>query len=87
MVCHTVGLPHFQTTAQSQKVLEDHLLAVEVKAALIDMKPDVDVTASDGRVLVDTTAPLSQERRLAKELEKLSKIIPGIKEIHINVHR
>ena len=70
MICHTAGLPHFQTTAQSQKVLEDCLLASEVKAALIDIKPDINVSAEGGKVLVKTKAHISQEEYLTNKIKE-----------------
>ena len=84
MICHTVGLPHFQTTAQSQKFLEDHLLASEVKAALIDMKPDIAVSAIDGVVFVRTKAHISEEERLFHEIKEIGESVPGVKEVSIN---
>ena len=85
IICHTVGLPDFQTTAQSQKVLEDYLLAHEVKAALINIKPDIDVTARDGVVLVNTKAHISQEEHLVHQIREIGGSIPGVKEISINI--
>lgn len=85
-ICHAVGLPHFQTTAQSQKALEDHLLASEVKAVLVDLKPDIDVSANDGIVLVSTKVHISQEEHLVHEIRELGERIPGVKKINVNIH-
>ncbi|MFC1929314.1 AAA family ATPase [Chloroflexota bacterium] len=87
IICHTVKLPDFQTTAQSQKVLEDYLLAAEVKAALIDIKPDINISASDGLVLVKTKARMSEDERLFQDIKGIGESIPGVKELHINVHQ
>jgi len=85
VICHTADLPHFRTTAKYQKILEDHLLASEVKAALIDMKPDIDVSANDGIVLVNTRAQVTQEEHLVHKIRETGKSIPGVKEIRVNV--
>ena len=85
MICHTVGLPHFQTTAQSQKALEDLLLACEVKVALLDIKPDIDVSARDGMVLVKTKAHISQEAYLVYRIREVGGQIPGVKGISVDV--
>jgi len=85
MICHTVGLTHFQTTAQSQKALEDRLLASEVKAALIDIQPDINVSARDGMVLVKTKAHISQEAHLAHIIREAGRHVPGVKEISVDV--
>ncbi|MFC1904795.1 cytidylate kinase family protein [Chloroflexota bacterium] len=86
IICNTVRLPHFQTTYQSQKVLEDRLLAAEVKAALIEVKPDIEVSATDGIVLVNTKAHISQEEHLAHKLREIGEGIPGVQKIVVNIH-
>jgi len=85
IICYTVGLAHIQTTAESQKALEDYLLASEVKAALIDIKPDIEVSATDGMVLVKVKAHISQEEHLAHKIRKVGEQIPGVKKIGVNV--
>ena len=86
IICHTVKLPDFQTTAHSQKVLEDHLLASEVKAALIDLKPDINISASDGLVMVKTKAHMSEDERLFQDIKGIGESIPGVKELHFDVY-
>ena len=86
IICYTARLPHFQTTAQSQKAMEDRLLASEVKAVLIDIKPDIDVSATDGVVLVKTKAHISQEEHLVHNIREVGGKIPGVKSIGVNVH-
>jgi cytidylate kinase len=85
IVCHTVGLPHFQTTTESQQALEDLLLACEVKVALLDIKPDIDVSARDGMVLVKTKAHISQEAHLAHTIREAGGHVPGVKDISVDV--
>ena len=86
IICHTVGLAHFQTTAESQKALEDRLLAAEVKAVLVDIKSDIDVSAADGVVLVRAKSKFSQEEHLVHRIREIGKSVPGVKEISINIH-
>jgi len=86
VMCYTARLPRFQTTNQSQKVLEDHLLAAEVKAALVEVKPDIEVSATDGIVLVNTQAHISQEEHLAHKLREIGERIPGAQKIVVNIH-
>nr|HID59368.1 cytidylate kinase-like family protein [Desulfobacterales bacterium] len=85
IICHTVGLERFHTTPESQKAMDDLFVASEVKAALIDLKPDVEVSASDGRVFVRTKASLLEEEKLVPDIEKVAKTIPGVKEVSIQV--
>ncbi len=85
IICHTTGLKHFQKTPQSQKKMNDLLLACEVKVALMDIKPDINVTADDGLVLVKTKAPLQQEEDWVHEMRRIAKTIPGVKEIQFDI--
>ena len=85
IICHAVGLPTFQTTTESQQALEDLLLACEVKVALLDIKPDINVSARDGVVLVKTKAHISQEAHLAHMIREAGGHVPGVKEISVDV--
>lgn len=85
IICHTVGLEHFQTTPESQKTIDDLYLASEVKAALMDIKPDIEVSADDGVVVVKTRAHVSQEKHIVDEIRVKGQRVPGVKEIHTGV--
>lgn len=85
IICYTARLPHFQATPQSQKAMDDLLLACEVKVCLIDVKPDIEVSADDGTVLVRTKAPLIQEEHLVHEMRRIAEVIPGVKALHVDV--
>jgi cytidylate kinase len=85
VICHAARLKHFQTTPESQKAMDDLVLSSEVKAALIDTKPDIEVSANNGVVHIETEASLNQEPILIQKMEKIAKAIPGVKEIRIKV--
>jgi cytidylate kinase len=85
VICHAARLKHFQTTPESQKAMDDLVLSSEVKAALIDTKPDIEVSANNGVVHIETEASLDQEPILIQKMEKIAKAIPGVKEIRIKV--
>lgn len=85
IICHTVGMDAFQVTPESKRAMDNLTLAAEVKAALIDIKPDIDVSSSDGVVQINTEAPLAQESILIKKIDKITKAIPGVKEIKVKV--
>lgn len=85
IIKHTVGLPHFQTTTESQKMVDDLWLAAEVRAVLIDTRSDIEVTSDNGIVLVKTKAHISQEELLVEELTKVGQGVPGVKEIRVDV--
>ncbi len=85
IICHVARLKHFQTTPESQKAMDDLALSAEVKAALIDTKPNIEVSADNGVVYIGTEAPLVQESIWIQKMEKIAKAIPGVKEIRIKV--
>ncbi len=85
IICHTTGLKHFQTTPDSKRAMDDLLLAVEVKTALMEKKVGSEVSAQDGVVLVKTEAPVTKERSLIDDIEKTAKKIPGVKEVKTDV--
>jgi cytidylate kinase len=87
IICHTARREHFRTTPQSQKAMDDLLLACEVKACLMDLKPDIKVSADTdtGIVLVKTQAPLLQEEHLIHEMKRIAETVPGVKAVHVNV--
>ena len=85
IICNTVSSDKFKTTPQSQKKIEDLSVAAEVKAALIDMKPDIRVSAADGIVLVTTKAHESEEKSLTSEMKQIVKDIPGVKDLEVKV--
>lgn len=85
MVCKTVRLDRFQTTPESQKAVDDLATTARVKAALMAVKPDLQVCAQDGIVFVRAKAPLIEEAYLADEIRKVSNGIPGVKETRLDV--
>ena len=84
IICHAVNLKPFQTTPQSRQAMNDLAVAAEVKAALIDLNPTVEVAAQDGKVHVKAKAR-SGEQELARDLETIAKGVRGVKEIEVQV--
>lgn len=85
IICNMVALDKFKTTPESQKNITDLALAAEVKATLIDIKPDIKVSASDGIVSVVTRAHESQEKHLIEDMRRIAKDIPGVKDLKVHV--
>ena len=86
IICHTVKRPHFQSTSESQKIMDDLALASEVKATLISFKPDIDVKADKGVVQVETRTGFSEEERLIEEIKTMVRAVPGVKDVQIRAH-
>ena len=83
IICETLALDSFKTSPESQQHVEDLALAAEVRAALVDLEPDVDVIASKGNVQIHTAALLTRERNVLKDIEVIAGSIEGVKEIAV----
>lgn len=85
LICQTAKLPQFQTTPQSQKMVEDLALAAEVRAALVELKPNVNVWASGGNVRIHARLNESKDMALVTEMEKIAKSIAGVSDVKVEV--
>jgi cytidylate kinase len=85
IICHTVRLERFKTTPESQQTLNHLLTAARVKAALIDLKPDVEVFVRDGTVSIRARATEFQEDKLVHQMEEIAKGIQGVKNVEIHL--
>ena len=80
LICHTAALGQFQPTVESQQTLDDLTTAARVKAALIDLKPDVEVSAKNGLACVKIKR---SELREEWRIRNLAKAVPGVKDVDI----
>lgn len=85
MICDASQGPCFKTTPESEKALQDRLLASRVKVAVINDWPEVRVSSSDGVVYVDIEAPVAQEEIVRSGIEQLAGTVTGVKEVRVNV--
>ena len=85
IICCTVGLEHFKTTPESQQALNQLLTVARVKAALIDLKPDVEVFTKDGTVSIKARSTEFQHEDLVHQMEEIAKRIPGVKNVEIHL--
>jgi len=81
VICHAAGLDTFKTTFESQKAMEDLVLASEVKTTLLDLKPDIQVFVRDGVVTLGASAQIMKDPDLVREMERIAGCIPGVKEV------
>ena len=84
IICNTVELADFRTTPASQKAMDDLVLSAEVKAALVNLKPDIEVAAKDGMVYIATTVPESLEEALVQKMLQTGKGIQGVRDIQVH---
>lgn len=80
LICHAAALEHFRATPESQQAMDDLAIAAKVRAALIDLKPDIEVSSNRGVVSVETKT--SQVRK-EWQIINLAKAVPGVKDVKI----
>ncbi len=85
IIVHAANTPCYKSTPESQKALDNLVLASRVKVAVIDKWPDVRVSASDGRVYVDVEAPLATETTVRDEITAIARTVHDVNEVRINV--
>jgi len=85
LICHTAGLQQFQATLESRRAIDNLALAAEVKAILIKVRPDIEVSAENGIVEVRTRALEAHEAELILEMESLAKTVPGVRDVRVKV--
>jgi cytidylate kinase len=85
IICHTANLQNFETTFQSQKAMDDLVMAAEVKAAIIDLKPDIQVFAENGRVVVGATAHLLDQPEVIEEIKRVALRTAGVKTVDVKL--
>jgi cytidylate kinase len=85
LICHTAGLGHFQTTPESQQLLDNLVLAAKVKAQLIEMSPNVKVASQSGNVYIQAQTAPAMAEQFAEELKGAAKQVSGVKEVTVNL--
>ena len=83
MICFSARLAHLQATDESQRALDDLLLAARVKAKLIEHHPRVNVTASERVVCIGVDGTSAAEEKTIREVAER---IPEVNRIEVNSH-
>ncbi len=88
MIYQTVQTPVFKTTPESQKILDDSLLAAKVKAALVKIAPIVKVATDNGVAMIgNAEAPVTAKQNVINEIKKLAEEVDGVKKVVVAVHK
>lgn len=85
IIAYTVNLNRFQTTHESQSLMDDLVLAAQVKTTIVDLKPDVEVFARSGMVTIRFEARSRREVEMIEEMENIVRKIPGLKDLKIEM--
>ena len=85
LVCTSAELPHFRTTPESRRALEDLILAARAKCRIVSRWPLAQVAVEEGIVIVHVEAPLRQEPLAVDEIRSLIGPVTGVKEVRVSV--
>ncbi len=85
LILHAAKLPCYQTTPESQKMIEDLALAAEAKAALVERFPSSKTSVENGAVHVKIDAPPIQEEQLTKSITEILKKVEGVQAVRVHV--
>lgn len=85
VICRLAQSEGFQATKESQQVMENLALAAAVRCHLIGLKPDIEVTADDGVVLIKTAAYTIYQATLEREIQHLAMAVEGVKEVQVEL--
>ena len=78
-----VERPCFQTTPESQKLVDEMSLAARVEAALVEEIPSVKVEVKDGEVFISLRGALCADEELMSRVKRLASNVAGI-EVKVN---
>jgi cytidylate kinase len=84
IICKTVKLEHFQTTPESQGMMDDLALAAEVTSRLVDSYPNAVVTAREGATTVQVPTSGVDEAQVAREITELAGEIEGVTDVSVD---
>jgi len=87
LIVQTARLPQFAPTQESRKAMEDLALAAKVKAALIDIRFDMDVRADDGEVFIQAQASPAVHGELKEQITAIAHTFPEVKQVHVKLSR
>ncbi len=85
IVVTAAKLPSYQTTPQSQSILDDLCLAAQVEAALVQEFSVARVTAREGSIHVAIKASAKEEVEIISKVANIAQHISGVKSVSVNV--
>ncbi len=86
LIRETLRLPAFQSTLQSQKDMDNLVLAAQVQAAIVNEFPGAAVTALDGDVQIRIKAPTESQKSVEGKIKKSCQTISEIKHIRVTLY-
>jgi cytidylate kinase len=85
LILQAVQLPCFQTTPESQKILDDMVLTSQLQEALVHQFPTVEVAIKKDGVFVNVTGHLNQKAEITRRIEDIIHKTAEVGDIEVNV--
>ncbi len=87
IICHAViSLDSFKTTSECLKTIENRAIAAKIRALLIPIKPDIEVTYDQGIAYIKTTLPIQlDEQAFTNKIKEACANIPEVKEVKFEI--
>jgi cytidylate kinase len=85
IICHAVSKDHFKATPESQQMIDNLALAAEVKAAVFNVSPNIDVIADKGQIHIIAKAHEMQGEKLVEEIKSSASDVKGVKAVTIEL--
>jgi cytidylate kinase len=79
IIAYTLKQPRFRTTPESQKAMDDLLLAAQVQAALVDEVPSAKVKVESGQLVVSMGAGWGEDQKLIAKVDQIVDAVGGVK--------
>ena len=84
IICQTAKLDCFKTTPESQKIIDDMALVAQVKATLIKINPNIEVSVNKNNINI--TARLRQpDADVIARLEAVAKSVAGNRDVNVKM--
>ena len=84
-ICNMAQKESFKATSESRAAMDDLVLAARARVKVMDVQPNVVVSAKAGIVYVDTQAQETDEGKVIKAIGQAVSQVPGLKDIRVNV--
>ena len=85
IICHTAKLSQFKTTPESQRAIDDLVIAARVKADLVDDDPRCDIRATAGLVNISLHSSSPLKAALEKKINSLPQRVEGVKDVKVHL--
>lgn len=85
LLVNAARLSCFQTTSESQQILDNLVLTSQVHAVLVHQFEGVNVTVKDGVAFINIKGDPSHEKELTEMIRNMIEKIPGIRDVKVHV--